>query len=49
VRKTTSSFRCNKLTRRFIPKADIKVFKGAGHLVLDERREAVDAVQQFLT
>jgi pimeloyl-ACP methyl ester carboxylesterase len=35
--------------RRFIPKADIQVFKGAGHLVLDEKREAVDAVQRFLS
>jgi pimeloyl-ACP methyl ester carboxylesterase len=35
--------------RRFIPKADIKTFKGAGHLVLDENREAVDAVQRFLS
>ncbi|MGP0095093.1 MAG: alpha/beta fold hydrolase [Xanthobacteraceae bacterium] len=35
--------------RRFIPKADIKIFKGAGHLVLDETREAVSAVQSFLT
>jgi pimeloyl-ACP methyl ester carboxylesterase len=35
--------------RRFIPKADIQIFKGAGHLVLDEKREAVDAVQRFLT
>ncbi len=34
--------------RRFIPKADIKIFKGAGHLVLDEKREAVSAVQDFL-
>jgi len=35
--------------RRFIPKADIQIFKGAGHLVLDEKREAVDAVQRFLS
>lgn len=35
--------------RRFIPKADIKIFKGAGHLVLDENRDAVDAVQRFLS
>ena len=38
-----------EMWRRFIPKADIKVFKGAGHLVLDEKREAVDAVQKFLS
>ena len=38
-----------EIWRRFIPKADIKIFKGAGHLVLDEKREAVDAVQQFLS
>lgn len=35
--------------RRFIPKADIQIFKGAGHLVLDEKREAVDVVQRFLS
>lgn len=35
--------------RKFIPKADIKIFKDAGHLVLDEKREAVDAVGQFLS
>lgn len=35
--------------RRFIPKADIQIFKDAGHLVLDEKREAVDAVQRFLS
>jgi hypothetical protein len=32
-----------ELWRQFIPKADIQIFKGAGHLVLDEKREAVDA------
>lgn len=37
-----------ELWRRFIPKADIQIFKGAGHLVLDEKREAVDAVGKFL-
>jgi pimeloyl-ACP methyl ester carboxylesterase len=36
------------LWRQFLPKADIQIFKGAGHLVLDEKREAVDAVQRFL-
>jgi pimeloyl-ACP methyl ester carboxylesterase len=34
--------------RRLIPKAEIAIFKGAGHLVLDEKPEAVDAVQRFL-
>ena len=34
--------------RKFIPSADIKVFKGAGHLVLDEKPEAVQAVAHFL-
>ncbi len=38
-----------ELWRQFIPKADIQIFKGAGHLVLDEKREAVDAVQRFLS
>jgi pimeloyl-ACP methyl ester carboxylesterase len=37
-----------EIWRSFIPKADIQIFKGAGHLVLDEKREAVDAVQRFL-
>ena len=35
--------------RRFIPKADIQIFKDAGHLVLDEKPEAVAAVQRFLS
>lgn len=35
--------------RRFIPNADIKIFKGAGHLVLDEKREAAEAVEKFLS
>jgi pimeloyl-ACP methyl ester carboxylesterase len=34
--------------RKFIPTADIQIFKGAGHLVLDEKREAVEAVERFL-
>jgi pimeloyl-ACP methyl ester carboxylesterase len=38
-----------EIWRGFIPKADIQIFKGAGHLVLDEKREAVDAVQRFLS
>ncbi len=35
--------------RGLIPKADVAIFKNAGHLVLDEKREAVDAVQRFLS
>jgi pimeloyl-ACP methyl ester carboxylesterase len=35
--------------RRFIPNADIRVFKGAGHLVHLERPEAVDAVARFMS
>ena len=38
-----------ELWRRHIPKVELQTFKGAGHLVLDEKREAVDAVQQFLS
>ena len=38
-----------ELWRRHIPKAEFKIFKNAGHLVLDEKREAVDAVQRFLS
>jgi pimeloyl-ACP methyl ester carboxylesterase len=34
--------------RKFIPNADIKVYKGAGHLVHLERSEAVDALGRFL-
>jgi pimeloyl-ACP methyl ester carboxylesterase len=33
--------------RKFIPTADIQIFKGAGHLVPDEKREAVEAVERF--
>jgi pimeloyl-ACP methyl ester carboxylesterase len=33
--------------RRFIPNADIKIFKGAGHLVHLERSEAVDVLGRF--
>jgi pimeloyl-ACP methyl ester carboxylesterase len=35
--------------RKFIPNADIQVFKGAGHLVHLERREAVEALGRFLS
>jgi len=35
--------------RQLIPKAEVKTFKGAGHLVLDEKPEAVEAVRQFLS
>jgi pimeloyl-ACP methyl ester carboxylesterase len=34
--------------RKFLPQADIQVFKGAGHLVHLERPEAVAAVAKFL-
>jgi pimeloyl-ACP methyl ester carboxylesterase len=34
--------------RKFVPNADIKVYKGAGHLVHLEAREAVDALGRFL-
>ncbi|HEY1245847.1 MAG TPA: alpha/beta fold hydrolase [Hyphomicrobiaceae bacterium] len=33
--------------RRFIPNADIKIFKGAGHLVHLEKSEVVDALGRF--
>jgi pimeloyl-ACP methyl ester carboxylesterase len=36
-----------ELWRKFIPSADIKVFRGAGHLVLDEKPEAAEAVARF--
>ena len=35
--------------RKFIPNADIQVFKGAGHLVHLERPEAIDAIARFLS
>jgi pimeloyl-ACP methyl ester carboxylesterase len=35
--------------RKFIPNADIQIFKGAGHLVHLERREAVEALGKFLS
>jgi pimeloyl-ACP methyl ester carboxylesterase len=34
--------------RKFIPNADIQIFKGAGHLVHLERPEAVEAIARFL-
>jgi pimeloyl-ACP methyl ester carboxylesterase len=34
--------------RKFIPNADIRIYKGAGHLVHLERSEAVDALARFL-
>jgi len=38
----------SKLWRRLIPHAKISIFKGAGHLVLDEKPEAVKAIAEFL-
>ena len=37
-----------KMWRKFLPKADIQVYKGAGHLVHLEKPEAVEAVAKFL-
>jgi pimeloyl-ACP methyl ester carboxylesterase len=37
-----------ELWRQAIPKAEFQTFKRAAHLVLDENRDAVDAVQRFL-
>ena len=34
--------------RKFIPNADIKIYKGAGHLVHLEKPEAVEAIGSFL-
>jgi pimeloyl-ACP methyl ester carboxylesterase len=34
--------------RKFIPNADIRIYRGAGHLVHLERSEAVDALGRFL-
>ena len=35
--------------RKFLPQADIQVFKGAGHLVHLEKPEAVIAIAAFLS
>jgi pimeloyl-ACP methyl ester carboxylesterase len=35
------------LWQKALPKAKVAIFKGAGHLVLDEKREAADAVAAF--
>jgi pimeloyl-ACP methyl ester carboxylesterase len=37
-----------ELWRKFLPHADIKTYKGAGHLVHLEKPEAVDAIAKFL-
>jgi len=34
---------------KHIPSSDIKLIEGAGHLVLEERAGAVEAVTRFLT
>ena len=34
--------------RKLVPHADIKIYKGAGHLVHLEKPEAVDAIATFL-
>lgn len=38
-----------KLWKKFVPNADIQIFEGAGHLVLDEKPEAVAAIERFLS
>ena len=35
--------------RKFLPQADIKVYRGAGHLVHLEKPEAVNAIAAFLS
>jgi pimeloyl-ACP methyl ester carboxylesterase len=37
----------SELWRRVLPNAKVQIFKGAGHLVLDEKPEAVNAVAAF--
>jgi pimeloyl-ACP methyl ester carboxylesterase len=39
----------HKHWKKFLPKADIKIIKGAGHLVLDEKPEAAKAVASFMS
>jgi pimeloyl-ACP methyl ester carboxylesterase len=36
-----------EIWKQALPNAEVQVFKGAGHLVLDEKREAADAVAAF--
>ena len=38
----------SEMWRKFVPAADIKIFKGAGHLVHLEKQEAVDAIGKFM-
>ena len=38
-----------EMWQKFLPSADIRVFKGAGHLVHIEKPEAVEAVARFLS
>ena len=38
----------HRLWQKFLPKADIRIINGAGHLVLDEKPEAAIAVGNFL-
>jgi pimeloyl-ACP methyl ester carboxylesterase len=37
-----------EMWKKFIPTAEIKIYKGAGHLVHLEKPEAVEAVGNFL-
>lgn len=37
-----------EIWRKFLPRADVRLFKNAGHLVLDESPEATRAVAEFL-
>jgi pimeloyl-ACP methyl ester carboxylesterase len=39
----------SEMWRRHIPGAAVQIFEDAGHLVLDEKPEAVQAVQRFLS
>jgi len=39
----------SEMWRKFLPSADIKIYKGAGHLVHLEKPEAVEAVAKFLS
>jgi len=36
-----------ELWKKALPKAKVEIFKGAGHLVLDEKPEAANAVAAF--
>jgi pimeloyl-ACP methyl ester carboxylesterase len=37
-----------EMWRKFVPNAEIKIYKGAGHLVHLDKPEAVEAIANFI-